>query len=143
MKLSGKTVLEDEDVEKIATAVAAKLKGVIGGKAGTAGKKPTAKNEAADEDDFGDTDGDTDGDGDADGDGDGDGDTDGDGDGDGEGEEGPSREDVRAALKKVSAKFDQEKAMGILKKAGGVGALSKLPEKKFAAVIAAAKKVAK
>ena len=125
--------LEDDDVDKIANAVAVKIKGALG-KA-----KPAAADEAhADTDgdadnvdtDTGDTDGDTDGDGDT-------------GDTDADAADEPTREDVRAALSVVSKKHGQDKAMALLKKFGGVAGLSKLKDEKFQAVIDAAKKLSK
>ena len=47
------------------------------------------------------------------------------------------RDDVLAALKKVSSEIDQEAAMAILKKTGGASKLSSLVEGKFEAVIKA------
>ena len=52
----------------------------------------------------------------------------------------PTKEDVRAALVAYQGKFGAEKARGLLKSVGGVDTLGQLPEAKFTAVIAAAKK---
>ena len=51
-----------------------------------------------------------------------------------------SKADVLEALKSVTKKHDQDTAMEILKKTGGVNALSKLKEDKYAAVLAACKR---
>ncbi len=139
MKMLGKVDLADEDVERIASAVAAKLaKGAAkNGKGSSTGRgKGSAKADDADDG----LDGDSGEDGESE-DGESEDDFgDGDGDGDGDGEDAPTREDVRDALKSVSKKFSQEVAMALMKKTGGATALSKLKEEKFAAVIAAAKK---
>lgn len=51
-----------------------------------------------------------------------------------------SKNDVLEALKAVSKKHDQDTAMEVLRKVGGVNALSKLDEDKYADVLAALKK---
>jgi len=123
--------LEDDDVDKIANAVAAKIKGALSGKKPAAAAEDDTDNDAdADNFDTDTGDGDTDGDGDT-------------GDTDADAADEPTREDVRAALSVVSKKHGQDKAMALLKKFGGVAGLSKLKDEKFQAVIDAAKKLSK
>lgn len=121
----------DDVIEAIATAVAKKV-AVINGKAKPAAAKAKADDEAGG-DEAGEGDGSAEDDFEA-----GAGDEAGDEAGDA-----PDRDAVKAALTAVSKKHGQDAAMAILKKTGGVGALSKLAEDKFAAVIKAANAKAK
>jgi len=118
--------LSDEDralmnaVKSVATKVAA-----------TAGGKKAKPAAADDADDFENTE-----------EGDGETEEEGEDEGDGEGEEdtGPSRDDVRDALRAYARVASQADAIKLMKEKGGSDALSKLKEAKFVAVIAAAKK---
>lgn len=122
-----KIELEDKDVDRIATAIAAKMGNAKPADKPAKGKaKPAEAEDAAPE-------------GDVDG---GDADT---GDEFEGGDAAPevSRDDVRAALSALSKAFNQDEAMKILKDVGKTTALSKLDESKFADVIAAANKKVK
>ena len=115
-----KIELEDKDIDRIAKAVAKS----VGGKPKAAAPKEEAEGEEAEgeEAEF-------------------EGEAEGEAEGDAEGA--PDADDVLEAMKAVSKKFGQDKAMEILKSAGGAAKLSALKESKYAAVIAACKKAKK
>jgi len=119
-----KIKLEDADVDAIASAVAAKIGKVKPGK--------PAADDAETGDEFGEAEAESTGEA-----------ADEFAEESGEAAEELTADDVRNALRPVVKKFDNETAMDILKKVGGVASLSKLKPAKFKAVIDAAKKKAK